>query len=68
MDQHINKEFSKNFTIKADDWTLFFFKDGLEYKQARLIEKHIKEMKSKTYIRNLKAYPEIIEKLIERYQ
>ena len=66
--QHLNKEFIKSFTSKADDWTLFFFADGLEYKQARLIEHHIKAMKSKSYIHNLKSYPEIIEKLSEKYQ
>jgi putative endonuclease len=65
--QHFNIEFLKSFTAKADDWTLFFFKDGLEYKQARLIELHIKKMKSKTYIQNLCRYPEIIERLIEKY-
>ncbi|HCN83548.1 MAG TPA: hypothetical protein DIT07_07975 [Sphingobacteriaceae bacterium] len=68
IDQHANKEFLKSFTAKADDWTLFFFKDDLEFKQARLIEQHIKEMKSKRYIQNLKAYPEIMEKLMLRYK
>ncbi|MBU0696954.1 MAG: GIY-YIG nuclease family protein, partial [Bacteroidetes bacterium] len=67
FDQHVNKEFMKSFTAKAEDWTLFFFKDDLSYQQARLIEKHIKGMKSKTYIRNLKQHSEVFIKLIERY-
>jgi putative endonuclease len=67
IDQHLNKEFVKSFTTNAEDWILFFYKDELEYKQARLIEQHIKDMKSKVYIQNLKKYPELIEKLMERY-
>ena len=31
------------------------------------IERHIKKMKSKTYIRNLKKYTEINEKLLMRF-
>jgi len=67
MEQHFNKEFSKSFTAKADDWELFFSIDHLHYAQARMIEKHIKKMKSKTYIQNLKKYPEISQKLIAKY-
>jgi len=63
VDQHLNKEFTESFTAVADDWELYFSIDNLEYKQARLIEEHIKRMKSKIYIQNLKKYPEIIEKL-----
>lgn len=66
-EQHIKKEMINSFTSKADDWELFFFKDELEYQQARLIETHIKNMKSSTYIANLKKYPEIFEKLKEKY-
>ena len=65
---HLDKEFTKAFTAKTNDWTLFFFVDDLEYNQARLIEQHIKKMKSKSYIRNLKSHPEIIKKLSEKYK
>jgi putative endonuclease len=68
IDQHLNKEFMNSFTAKADDWTLFFSKDDLEYKQARFIEQHIKDMKSKIFIQNLKKYPEMMEKLMLRYK
>ncbi|MDP3558116.1 MAG: GIY-YIG nuclease family protein [Bacteroidota bacterium] len=67
IDQHFNKEFSKSFTTKENDWELYFFEDNLEYKTARAIEAHIKKMKSKTYILNLKQYPEMIIKLKEKY-
>ncbi len=35
--------------------------------QALAIEKHIKAMKSKIYIHNLKKYPEMIDKLLLKY-
>jgi putative endonuclease len=68
LDQHLNKDFTKAFTANTADWTLFLSIDNLEYKQARLIEQHIKKMKSSAYIKNLKEYPEMIGKLLERYQ
>ena len=67
IQQHFNKDFSNSFTAKTDDWELFFFVDDLHYAQARSIEQHVKKMKSKTYIQNLKKYPEIIQKLIVKY-
>jgi putative endonuclease len=60
IEQHFNKDFNNSFTAKTDDWELFFFVDNLHYAQARLIEQHIKNMKSKVYIQNLKKYPEIL--------
>jgi putative endonuclease len=36
-------------------------------KQALRIEKHIKNMKSKKYIEDIKKYPEITERLKEKY-
>lgn len=67
IEQHLNKDFVKSFTAKTDDWELFFFVDGLQYTQARMIEEHIKKMKSKVYIQNLKKYPEMMQKLIGQY-
>ncbi len=68
IEQHLNKEFLGGFTAKVDDWKLFYFKDGLTYIQARNIETHLKKMRNKTYYINLKKYPNIMEKLIEKYQ
>lgn len=67
IEQHFNKDFSKSFTTKTDDWEFFFYVDNLHYVQARMIEQHIKKMKSKVYIQNLKRYPEILQKLIIKY-
>jgi putative endonuclease len=52
----------------SEDWDLFFAINDLDYKQSRLIELHIKKMKSAIYIKNLKQYPELLAKLIERYR
>ena len=67
FNQHQNKQFNKSFTSKADDWVLFFQTDNLEYAHARRIEQHIKKMRSKTYIKNLKKFPEMLEKLKLKY-
>ena len=67
LNQHINKEYIRSFTAKADDWELYFFKDDLSYQHARLIESHIKKMRSSKFKENIKKYPEIIEKLIQKY-
>ena len=66
LEQHLNKVFANSFTAKADDWTAFYFVEDLSYKQARIIEAHIKKMKSKVYIKNLKRHPEIMTKLIAK--
>ncbi len=66
--EHQNKSIKNSFTSKSIDWKLFFLIDNLEYKQAREIEGHIKKMKSKKYIEDLKKYPEMCERLIARFR
>lgn len=66
-------EFHKNspsnkFTSNAKDWILFLSFNCNDKTQALSIEKHIKNMKSKTYIENLIQYPEIIDKLLVKYK
>ena len=65
--QHQENEYSKCFTTKANDWELFYSIDNLGYQQARKIEAHIKRMRSKTYILNLKQYTDIMNKLKDKY-
>jgi putative endonuclease len=64
---HLDKEFKSSFTAKYSDWELFFCIENLNISTARKIETHIKKMKSKNYIENLKCYPEISQKLIVKY-
>ena len=51
--EHNEGVYARSFTKKA---------------QAIQIEKHIKRMKSVVYIKNLKLYPEIAERLKEKYR
>ena len=64
---HENAE-SRKFTYRADDWELFFSLECESEFQGLRIEKHIKNMKSKVYIQNLKIYPEISIRLLEKYK
>jgi putative endonuclease len=66
LEFHKNSPSSK-FTGKAGDWTLFLEIKCTSKNQALHIEKHIKKMKSKTYIENLKKFAEISQKLKARY-
>jgi putative endonuclease len=52
------------FTATTDDWELFLLIPTNNYQMAIRIERKIKSMKSAEYIRNLKKYPEMIQKLI----
>ena len=64
---HENPE-SRKFTYNADDWIVFLKIDCKSQKQAMAIEKHVKQMKSSVYINNLKKYPEMVEKLLDKYK
>ena len=55
--------FENSFTKIAEDWELFLKIECKDIFEARKIERHIKKMKSKKYLENLKKYPEIIKKL-----
>ena len=68
LSYHQNKEFLNSFTAKYNDWELYFLINQLDITTARKIEVHIKKMKSRLYIQNLKNYPEMVEKLIERFK
>ena len=65
--EHRTGKYEKSYTTKPNDWQLFYFIPDLDYKQARLIENHLKKMKSKKYIENLSKYQEISLKLIQLY-
>jgi len=68
LDFHLHDTQTRKFTYKADDWSFFYTLQCTSKHQALAIEKHIKAMKSKTYILNLKKYPEIAEKLLDKYK
>jgi len=68
LDEHLQGIYIGSFTSKATDWELFLHINDLAYEQARLIELHIKKMKSRTYIENLQKYEEIQTRLIMLYR
>ena len=68
MSSHKTKAYSDAFTARADDWELYLCLEDLGYEQCRKIEQHIKRMKSRKYIENLKKYTDLRNKLIAKYQ
>jgi putative endonuclease len=64
---HLEKKFQGSFTSKANDWGLFQTISCESRFQAIQIECHIKKMKSRQYIQNIKEYPEISDKLKNKY-
>jgi putative endonuclease len=64
---HILETFKKSHTSQVKDWVVFYTINCESVKQAILIEKHIKKMKSRKYIQNLKKYNDITTRLLKRY-
>lgn len=60
---HNDPKLNSNSTKRGIPWELYFQIPVDTRTQARKIESHIKRMKSKVYIENLKKYPEMSEKL-----
>ena len=67
LKKHNEGFYEKSFTSFTNDWELFLLIECDTNHQAISIEKHIKKMKSKIYIQNLKKYPEMISKLKEKF-
>ena len=65
--EHNTAFYSGTFTSKSKDWELFYKIDCISNKQALKIERHLKKMKSRKFIEDLKRYPEISNKLISRF-
>jgi putative endonuclease len=65
--RHNEKYYDNKFTSRASDWEIFLTIECDNQDQARAIEAHIKKMKSKIYIRNLKKYPNMTQELLNRF-
>ena len=50
---------NNHFTAKSDDWQLFDCVQCEPMLQALRLERHIKKMKDRKYLHNLKKYPQI---------
>ena len=56
-----------HFTRQSSDWDLFISITCKSYSQARKIENHIKRMKNRKYILDLRRYPQIADRLVLKY-
>ncbi|WP_350284433.1 GIY-YIG nuclease family protein [uncultured Croceitalea sp.] len=65
--QHNSSELNGGVIKRKIPWQYFYTLEVENSKVAFKIERHIKKMKSRIYIENLKKYPEISKKLIEKY-
>jgi putative endonuclease len=68
LEKHNLKGYGNTYTAFTNDWEIYLIIECETYAQAINIERYIKRMKSKTYIRNLKLYPEMTEKLLLQYR
>ncbi|MGB5982101.1 MAG: GIY-YIG nuclease family protein [Nonlabens sp.] len=67
LEQHKSGFFTNSYTAKAGDWEVHLEIQNLGYEQARMMELHIKRMKSKISFENLRNYPEMVERLKQKY-
>lgn len=64
---HNNYLLNTNSTKSGIPWEIYHVIEVSDRSAARKIELHIKKMKSKTYLYNLKKYKEVANRLIEKY-
>ncbi|MEB8346495.1 GIY-YIG nuclease family protein [Flavobacteriaceae bacterium KMM 6898] len=64
---HNSMELNKGSSKSGIPWEYFFTLEVPTYMLAGKLEMHIKRMKSREYCINLVKYPEISQKLIEKY-
>ena len=67
LHRHNTGYYTDKFTEKGIPWELFFTIFCNSRSQAEAIEKHVKRMKSRVFIENLKRYPALVAKLKARY-
>ena len=64
LEKHNSKHYGLNhYTSISSDWEIYMIIEVLGINQAIRLEQKIKSMKSRTYIKNLKRYPELVEKI-----
>ena len=66
--EHNEGVYTDAFTKRASDWELFYSLTCNNRTQARKIESHIKNMKSRKYYKSLSTYPDLALKLLEKYK
>ena len=66
--KHNTSFYGAHYTSKTSDWEFYYIIECVTLSQAMKIEKHIKKMKSITYLKNLKKFETIQLKLLEKYK
>ena len=66
--EHNSKFYDNTFTVKTNDWILYYSMECDSRKQAILIESHIKRMKNRKYYESLKIHPDISIYLKNKYK
>ncbi|MGY8914529.1 MAG: GIY-YIG nuclease family protein [Flavobacteriales bacterium] len=64
---HNTEELNEGVSKSGIPWKYFFTLEVKSYFLAGKLEKHLKEVQSEEYCENLIKYPEISQKLIEKY-
>jgi putative endonuclease len=67
IEEHNHSAYQGSFTTRTSDWELFYVLECETKYQAIKIEEHIKRMKMRKYYFDIKRYPEIGKKLLEKY-
>jgi len=67
LSNHNDMYYENKYTSKGIPWEIFWQLETPNLSVALQIEKHIKRMKSRVYIQNLKIYPEMAQKLLIKY-
>ena len=67
INEHNAEIYSGAWSSKSSDWKTLHIIECTSRYQAIKIEAHIKKMKSRVYFENLVKYPDITNKLLEKY-
>ena len=67
LDFHNSYVLNIGITRRKIPWEYYHILEMEDAAIATRIEQHIKRMKSRKYIENLKKYPEMTEKLLKKY-
>ncbi len=65
--QHNSGKYKCAFSKQATDWKLFWTLECKSRVQAMKIEKHIKKMRNRNFYQSLNNYPELSQKLLDRF-
>jgi putative endonuclease len=67
VQEHNSASYINSFTSKTNDWILFFSIECSSRTIALKIEQHIKKMRKRKYLFDLKEHPNISKQLLEKY-